>query len=125
MLETEERPATESVDDAAIRTHLANERTFLAWLRTAIVLIAAGIAAAALTETDGFERAVAVTLGTISVLAGCVLVGFAYFEYKETVAGIVAGTYRPANRLPMVAAILTAVVGVGAIVFAGVEWYAD
>src|SRR5688572_24713747 len=101
MLGTEERPARESVDDAAIRTHLANERTFLAWLRTAIVLIAAGIAAAALTETDGFERAVAVTLGTV------------------------AGTYRPANRLPMVAAILTAVVGVGAIVFAGVEWYAD
>ncbi|HEX5940186.1 MAG TPA: DUF202 domain-containing protein, partial [Dehalococcoidia bacterium] len=121
MLETDERPAGGAVDDAAIRTHLANERTFLAWLRTAIVLIGAGVAAAALTNTDGFERVVAVGLGTASVLAGFVLVAFAYVSYKEAVAGITSGTYTPVNRLPLVAAILTAVVGVGAIIFVGVE----
>lgn len=124
VLETDERVEA-TTDDAAIRTHLANERTFLAWLRTAIVLIGAGVAAAALTDTTGFERAVAIGLGTISVLAGCALVGYAYVSYKETEMGILAGTYRPANRLPMVATIVTAVVGIGAIIFAGIEWYAD
>ncbi|HOK48281.1 MAG TPA: DUF202 domain-containing protein, partial [Bryobacteraceae bacterium] len=30
--------------DASARDHLANERTFLAWLRTAVALISLGIA---------------------------------------------------------------------------------
>lgn len=125
MVETERDPLESVADDALIRTHLANERTFLAWLRTAIVLIAAGVAAAALTDTDGFERAVAVAMGTASVLAGCLMVGFAYLEYRETIAQITTGSYRPANRLPVVATLLTAVVGVVALVFAAVEWSAD
>jgi putative membrane protein len=125
MVEAESDRVPGIADDAWIRTHLANERTFLAWLRTAIVLIGVGVAAAALTETDGFERAVAVGLGTASVVAGTVLIAFAYLSYRETAQGISAGTYQPANRLPVVAAVLTAIVGIGAIIFAVVEWAAD
>ncbi len=35
-------------DEASVRDHLANERTFLAWVRTAVTFIAAGLAAYAL-----------------------------------------------------------------------------
>jgi putative membrane protein len=125
VVEAEREQLQSVADDALIRTHLANERTFLAWLRTAIVLIGAGVAAAALTDTEGFERAVAVGLGTASVVAGFILVAFAYISYKGTVEGIAAGSYRPTNRLPLVAAFLTAAVALGGIIFVAVEWYAD
>ncbi|MPZ24343.1 MAG: DUF202 domain-containing protein [Dehalococcoidia bacterium] len=113
------------IDDAMIRTHLANERTFLAWLRTAIVLIGAGVAAAALTEVEGSDRLFAIVLGTLSVLVGCGLVAFAYIDYRETLVGIERGTFRPATRLPLLATLLIAIVGVGALVFAVVEWSND
>lgn len=118
----EHEPVT---NDALIRTHLANERTFLASLRTAIVLIGAGIAAAALTQTEGNERVVAVALGSFAVASGCAMVGFAYLDYRGNLDGIDAGNYRPTRALPFIATVLTAVVGVGAIVFAVVEWLAD
>lgn len=111
----------EIADDAQVRTHLANERTFLAWLRTAIVLIGAGIAATALTETEGTDRAVAIGLGTLSVLAGCGLVVLAYYDFRDTQTSIENGRYRPSRALPMLATVLIALVGLGALVFAAVE----
>ena len=34
---------TEQTDDARIRDHLANERTYLAWIRTAVAMIGLGV----------------------------------------------------------------------------------
>lgn len=38
--------------DSRARTHLANERTFLAWIRTAVTLIALGLASAQFLEAE-------------------------------------------------------------------------
>ncbi len=45
ILNLEERQQRTDLESRA-RTHLANERTFLAWLRTGIALIGLGLAAA-------------------------------------------------------------------------------
>ena len=43
-------------DKALVRTHLANERTFLAWLRSALVLVGVGLGAIALGRNSGDFR---------------------------------------------------------------------
>ncbi len=43
-------------DKALVRTHLANERTFLAWLRSALVLVGVGLGAIALGSDSGDFR---------------------------------------------------------------------
>jgi inner membrane protein YidH len=112
-------------EDSRVRTYLAGERTFLAWLRTGIVLIASGIAAAALTETDGSERAVATGLGGLAVVAGCLLVLWAHIDYRSNIHAIANGAFEPSSKLPLTATLLTGVVGIAAIAFVIVEWAAD
>ena len=53
-----------------IRFTLANERTFLAWVRTAIGLVAAGVAVFHL-----FDESVATTTLSLVLLASAALVG--------------------------------------------------
>lgn len=68
------------------RFSLANERTFLAWIRTSLALVAAGIALEALqlpirTELRLVAALVFVALGPLSImlgLAGLVLVALAW-----------------------------------------------
>ena len=57
--------------DTRARTHLANERTFLAWFRTGITLVALGLAGAQLLggESDQ-ERSVVVLLATLVIVTG-------------------------------------------------------
>jgi putative membrane protein len=59
--------------DSRARTHLANERTFLAWLRTGIALIALGLASAQFLEVDLLAGSIAVLLvvaGIVRVVTG-------------------------------------------------------
>ncbi|UZJ23409.1 DUF202 domain-containing protein [Rhodococcus antarcticus] len=58
--------------DPDYRFTLANERTFLAWLRTALSLLAAGVAVVQLVPAfsiTGARTALGVTLGLLSVVA--------------------------------------------------------
>ena len=85
-----------------LRDQLANERTFLAWLRTGIAITGLGFVVArfdlflrqmaALTESPGTRTDVAgtpvtsttVSLGVVLVLAGPVLVGLAALRFRQT-----------------------------------------
>mmetsp|Transcript_24087 Transcript_24087/g.75825 ORF Transcript_24087/g.75825 Transcript_24087/m.75825 type:complete len:126 (-) Transcript_24087:248-625(-) len=63
------------------RDHLANERTFLAWLRTAIAILAFGLAFARFSaDLEGLIAGAAFV-----VLGGCLLVyaGYRYFEVEH------------------------------------------
>lgn len=52
-LEDVEDPRPGRADpDSRARTHLANERTFLAWIRTAMTFMTLGLAAAQFLDTD-------------------------------------------------------------------------
>ena len=111
----------EPFDDALIRTHLANERTFLAWLRTAVVLLGVGLGAIALGGTHGFEEAVALALGGVSVVTALVMVLWAYVSFGATTAGIERRRYRPPRAFIATATALVAVTGVVVIALLAVE----
>jgi putative membrane protein len=70
--------------DSRARTHLANERTFLAWFRTGVTLIALGLAAAQFLARDvepGFPLVRFLATVVIATGAGAVLIGF--YRYRK------------------------------------------
>ena len=82
--------------DSRARTHLANERTFLAWLRTGLSLIAVGLAAANFLPESlvpGFPIVTVVAL--LLVLLGTGMVLFGAVRYVVAHRQIESATYVP------------------------------
>jgi putative membrane protein len=90
--------------DSRARTHLANERTFLAWLRTGITLIALGLAAAQFLSRD-VEPGVPIvrTLSTLVIAMGAFTVGVGIYRYRVGARRIEAEVFRPANMSLIIA----------------------
>jgi len=74
------------------RFTLANERTFLAYERTAIGLVAAAVAVLQI-----FEGRVHQLLGVLLLLAGAVAAVGGYLRFRKADAAIRAGEPLPAN----------------------------
>ncbi|MGA2193064.1 MAG: DUF202 domain-containing protein [Nitrospirota bacterium] len=112
------------------RVHMANERTFLAWVRTSIGLMAFGFvverfalfvkqisfylekngggkAAELPAPTPGYSSVV----GVILVFLGMVMVVLAFIRYKKVEKEIDEDTYRPSLLLDVMLAL--SVFGVG------------
>jgi putative membrane protein len=66
------------------RTHLANERTFAAWLRTGLSVAAVGIALSHFLPTPLRVSGLSVTLGACFVLAGIGLIVFGARRFVRT-----------------------------------------
>lgn len=92
------------------REHQANERTFLAWLRTSISLIGFGLAIArfglflqqsqADIAPDSLQRNLLLdshVLGIVLIVAGLIIVALAAFRYNQVYWQIEQLNYRP-NR---------------------------
>jgi putative membrane protein len=104
--------------DSRARTHLANERTFLAWFRTGITLVALGLAAAqflARDVTPGVPLVRALSTIVIATGAGIVLVGMR--RYHAGRRQIDAEAFRPARRSVTILAAVAMVVAVLGVVF--------
>ncbi|HEV7381949.1 MAG TPA: DUF202 domain-containing protein [Dyadobacter sp.] len=98
--------------------HLANERTFLAWVRTGIGIMGLGFVVAKFslfvsqlglalgknTDTDshGYSR----LIGIVLVLLGTASILLAFFQYHRTEKELRSGLYQPVSWL---ANILTAI----------------
>jgi putative membrane protein len=98
---------TESVDDAEpdYRFTLANERTFLAGIRTALALIAGGVALLQLVPPSGMPAA-RDGLSAFLIVAGGTLAALAVRRWQQVQAAMRRNAALPASRLP---AVLTAV----------------
>ncbi|TMW71397.1 YidH family protein [Alteribacter natronophilus] len=79
-------------ESSCIQQHLANERTFLAWLRTAIALKGIGFIATSLHFTtplgNRFSSAMAMTLSAASFSAGTIIIiaaALLYFKNRKTI----------------------------------------
>lgn len=110
-------PLPRSADpDSRARTHLANERTFLAWLRTGLSLVALGIAAAGFLPIDlvpGFPY-VRLFSGLL-VLSGTIMVLYGANRYVKAYRTIEMGSYDPMVRAIVTIAAIIGVLGIMAI----------
>lgn len=114
MIVSPEQPDVES----RTRTHLANERTYLAWFRTGITLIALGLAASQfLTRDVEADWPVVRILATVLVLTGTFVVGVGVWRYRDGRQRIEKLDFRPANRSIIVTSVAALVVGVIAVAF--------
>jgi len=129
---TREEPPTPSPprSPSRVRDHLANERTFLAWVRTALGLIGLGFV---LARMGLFLRQLAMASGSgplghlraghefmisgvVFLVVGTALCGWTGWLYHRTRWAIEEDRYEPAEATVLV---LTAVVVVGGLLIVG------
>lgn len=105
------------------RDHLANERTFLAWVRTGAAIVVFGfaigrfsIAIRQLTAMQGHPAhttGLSVWMGTAAIVTGVAMVIAGLMRYRRTRAQLDAGEFQPAGFLVDLVTIITVLFGLG------------
>jgi putative membrane protein len=103
------------------RDHLANERTFLAWVRTGAAIVVFGFAigrfSIAMRQLTAFEghpvrtAGFSVWMGAASILAGVLLVVAGLVRYRKTREQLDNDTFEPAGFVVDLVTILTVLFG--------------
>ncbi|MBW4440702.1 MAG: DUF202 domain-containing protein [Plectolyngbya sp. WJT66-NPBG17] len=106
------------------REHQANERTFLAWLRTSIALIGFGFAIArfglflqqlqrTLTQQESAIDPIfnSENLGISLVVFGIVVIAIAAWRYNQVLWQIEQGDYRPSRLMIWIVTVIVMVLG--------------
>jgi putative membrane protein len=106
------RPLQDNLGSEA-RDHLANERTFLAWVRTALAVIGLGVLLGKLVETDGL---LAEFIGLAMVGFGAAMLIYSVIRFERVTAMLAVGKFPVARWGPLVLAALGIAVALGAIV---------
>ncbi len=97
------------------RFTLANERTFLAWLRTSLALMAGGVGIEALNAVaPGASSPVRTTLAVLLLGGGVVCSATAFTRWAATERALRTGQPLPAPKLAPVLGYALAAVGVAA-----------
>ena len=122
----------ENANPNRARDHLANERTFLAWMRTGAAIVVFGfaigrfaIAIRQLTALQGHPvrtAGLSVWIGSGTIAAGVALVVAGLLRYRKTKTQLDAGTFEPAGFLLDLITILTVIFGLA---LAGYLIYAE
>jgi inner membrane protein YidH len=102
--------------------HLANERTFLAWIRTSIsitvfgfVVAKFGITLRELLLVRGNtvpESGVSLVIGLGFMAMGIFMALAAWFRYQSTMRRLEAGEFKPARAIVTVLAVVAALFGI-------------
>ncbi|HLZ39934.1 MAG TPA: DUF202 domain-containing protein [Candidatus Sulfotelmatobacter sp.] len=103
------------------RDHLANERTFLGWVRTGAAIVVFGfaigrfsIALRQLTALEGHplhRSGISVWMGAASIVLGAMLVVAGLVRYRQTRARLDQGTFEPAGFVLDLVTALTVLFG--------------
>jgi putative membrane protein len=105
--------------DSRARSLLANERTFLAWVRTGLSMLAIGIAAAQFIGRDEVNGIHIVTIFSLFLaVSGVMLTVFGGIQFARGRDQINTGTYRSSTTavgLTVAMAIIAGVVGIAII----------
>ncbi len=99
-----------------VRDHLANERTFLAWIRTAVALMGFGVVIVRLRYLlpPGMqERSHGWELGLLFALVGLSTVLLATFEYFAIRNAIETESYEPKGRWIILLSLAVSLIGAG------------
>jgi putative membrane protein len=96
-------------DSEDYRFSLANERTFLAWVRTALALLAAGIAVVNLPPRFSSHSGREV-LGVVLIALGTIAAAGSFLRWRAIDRAIKRGAPLPVSRgMPVIAVGMTAV----------------
>ena len=108
-------------DPTRVREHLANERTFLAWVRTGMAVVIFGFAigrfAIVIQEfirAEGHPQQTAgmsVGFGVVSICTGIALILAGLNRYRRNRAHLEAGTFEPAGYIVDLMAIIAMALG--------------
>ncbi|HEV3511763.1 MAG TPA: DUF202 domain-containing protein [Candidatus Sulfotelmatobacter sp.] len=103
------------------RDHLANERTFLAWVRTGAAIVVFGfaigrfsIAMRQLSSLEGHpvhRSGMSVGMGACSIVLGVALVVAGLLRYRQTRARLDRGNFEPAGFVLDLVTVLTVLFG--------------
>jgi putative membrane protein len=102
------------VDDLDLaRDHLANERTFLAWLRTGIAIVVLGLVLGrlSLASPSSSTTALDAAFGAIVILAGVLVFITGLAQYRRTRDQIEAGSFRAQGRVINVVGLVAVLFG--------------
>ncbi|MCX7125864.1 MAG: DUF202 domain-containing protein [Gammaproteobacteria bacterium] len=101
--------------------HLANERTFLAWIRTSISIIVFGFVVAKfgivlreflLTQSHSIKESdTSMVIGIAFMVMGTIIALIAMIRYRITMRNIDAGQFKPANLIAILLGLFTALFG--------------
>jgi putative membrane protein len=106
MARTEQGDANGLTGNRA-RDHLANERTYLAWLRTALGLAATGALFAKVSDASTTTRTLSVV---VSSLISVAVLAYGTRRYYEVARDLEEGRFRVTGRSPVVITVGVAVV---------------
>jgi putative membrane protein len=104
-----------------VRFSFANERTFLAWNRTALALVTAGLAVTQLLppfDVPGGRRMIGLPL----IVLGVVLALSSLWQWRANERAMVEGRPLPSSKLPILVALVigvTALLALGLAAFGG------
>ncbi len=101
-------------DGSLARDHLANERTFLAWVRTALGLIGLGVLIAKLVETEGILAEIA---GLVMVGLGGASLVYASIRYERVRKLLDVGRFQTARLGPVVVTGISLILVAGSVLF--------
>jgi putative membrane protein len=113
------RPPLRTVGtDPDYRFTLANERTFLAWVRTGLALLAGSVALASLVHDFG-PRSLRVSITAFLLLLSLTVTVGAYVRWDRTERALRERRSLPTDPLPriMVAGVAIVVAGAAALIF--------
>jgi putative membrane protein len=108
-------PLNQDGSEADYRFTLANERTLLAYLRTALALDAAGLAAVQFLTDIGSHWGRAL-LGLLLAAAGTVAATGGYLRWRAIQQAMRSDAPLPQAKLPLLLAAVVALISVGALI---------
>jgi putative membrane protein len=107
-------PVTANTGSRA-RDHLANERTFLSWTRTALAFIGLGVLVAELVDVEGVAAEV---LGLSLILLGAIGAVASTSRFLRVTQQLEAGQYQASTIGPVTVGVVTVLVAAVGIAFA-------
>jgi len=91
------------------RDHLANERTYLAWLRTALAVVALG---AVLARLPGSRTSQVTAAAAIAITFGSLALAYGTRRYYIVRRDLERDEFTPAGRGPLVVSVVACLCGV-------------